>query len=512
MDTPSARHAAAPPVAGIYCRLSYAPDGSVEAVERQEADCRDLAGRIGWSIADRHVYVDNSRSAWQRNRKRPAWDRMLADLEAGKIASIIVWHGDRLMRQPWDLERLISISDQRGVRIASIAGTRDLDNADDRFILRIEVAAACRSSDDTSRRIHRKIAEQVINHGRSASAGGKRPFGYGVQIGVKPKIHPATGDEIKVPVWDTDQQNQREAAYGEEAAERLLAGQSQGSVVRWLRSEGVTTTTGGEMTTRGLRHILLAPRSAGLILYKGALYPAAWDGFLSRETWEDVRALFRRNAEAHPYAGRERRYLLSGADGAQCYACGGTVRVKPSGGRNRKNAKIYTCATPGCRKVGRSLAHLDAYVAGRTLRLLQDPRFLDQVLATADRSDVASEIAAVERRRDQTQAQLDALADHPDVDVTAALKGLASFERRLQELRADLAATAQQRLLLRMAGISREQWEDEPIDVRAATVRALWRVVILPAVHRGPGFAPASVRMERRPLHAGVAEKKAHRE
>ncbi|KAB1141601.1 hypothetical protein F7R91_31780 [Streptomyces luteolifulvus] len=54
------------------------------------------------------------------------------------------------MRQPFDLERLLSVAESRGIRIASPSGARDLDNPDDRFILRIEVAQACRESDNTS--------------------------------------------------------------------------------------------------------------------------------------------------------------------------------------------------------------------------------------------------------------------------------------------------------------------------------------------------------------------------
>lgn len=489
---------ATPERAGIYCRLSYAPDGSVEKVERQEADCRELATRMTWPVDDHHVYVDNSRSAWQRNRKRPAWDRMLADLETGAIDSIIVWHGDRLMRQPHDLERLISIADRGGVRIASIAGTRDLDSPDDRFILRIEVAAQCRESDSTSRRILRTMAANR-ERGRT-QRGGRRPFGYGVQVGTKEKTNPQTGETVEVPVYDTDQPNPREARYERDVADRLLAGQSQAGVIAWLREEGVTTTEGAPMNARALRHILLAPRIAGLIEHDGQLYEAVWPANLSRETWEDIRAYYRRSAAENPYQGRERRYLLSGV--AECYDCHGTVRTKPSGGRNRRTARLYHCWQKGCQKVARSVSHLDAYVEGRTVRLLQDPQFTEQLLSVADRPDVAAEIATLERRRADTREQLDALADHPDVDVTVAVTGLASFDRRLQELRSQLAATSQQRMLLRMAGISREAWEAEPVDIRSATVAALWQIEILPATHRGPGFSPSSVRLTRRQVGA----------
>lgn len=493
---------ATPNRAGIYCRLSYAPDGSVEKVERQEADCRDLAARQNWPVSDQHVYVDNSRSAWQRTRKRPAWERMLADLETGAIDSIIVYHGDRLMRQPYDLERLISIAERGGVRIASVSGTRDLDSPDDRFILRIEVAAQCRESDATSRRIRRTLtANRALG---KTQRGGYRPFGYGVQVGTKERPDPASGAIVEVPVYDLDQQVPAEARYVRDAADRLLAGQSQAGVLAWLRAEGVTTTQGGPMTARGLRTILLAPRTAGLIEHQGELYEAAWEGILTRETWEDVRAYYQHSAAENPYPGRERKYLLTGV--AVCHACQTPVRTKPSGGRNRKTARIYCCTVPGCRAVGRSVAHLDAYVQARTLRVLQDPAFVGQVLAAAEgRPEIAAEMAELERRRSETQAQLDQLADHPEVDVTAALKGLASFDRRLAELRAQLAQTTTQRLLLRMAGISRDQWEAEPIDVRSATVAALWEITILPATHRGPGFSPTSVRLERRRSSAAGA-------
>jgi site-specific DNA recombinase len=69
-----------------------------------------------------------------------------------------VWHVDRLFRQPRDLERLIDLADS-GFRVIGAHGSRDLSNPDDRYILRIEVAHAARSSDDTSRRNRRRNQE-----------------------------------------------------------------------------------------------------------------------------------------------------------------------------------------------------------------------------------------------------------------------------------------------------------------------------------------------------------------
>lgn len=479
---------------GIYCRLSYAPDGSVEKVERQEGDCRELGKRLGWPAPeDRHVYVDNSKSAWQRNRKRSHWDRMLRDIEANQIDGVLIYHGDRLIRQPYDLERLIGIADMKGVRLASPSGTRDLDNPDDRFILRIEAASACRESDNTSRRIRRTLAANV-KVGKTQK-GGRRPFGYGVPTGeTTTRTNRETGEQYEVPVYDTDQLVTAEAVILEEAAERLLAGQSQGGVIAWMRTL-CKTTEGGEWTARGLRHLLLAPRAAGLIEHEGVLYEAAWPGILSRETWEACVAYYRTSAVANPYQGRARKYVLSGV--ARCYKCGETMRTKPAGGRNQKNVRIYCCWNTNCRGVGRNQEHLDAYVSARTVRLLSSPALLDELAAAADRPDLAQEVAALSRRRDEVAQQIADLASHPTVNVGVALQGLASIEQRIQALRDQMAADSRQRLISRMAGISREQWDAEPVDVRSATITALWIVTVLPATWRGPGFHPDSVRMER---------------
>lgn len=473
-----------PKNAGIYCRLSYAPDGSLEKVERQEADCRALAERLGWTV--HKVYPDNSRSAWKRDRKRPAWDQMLKDIEVGSLDGILVYHGDRLIRQPWDLELLLKLADDRHLPMASPSGTRDLNNEDDRYILRIEVAQACRSSADTSRRVKRSNEARAKKG--SPSGGGHRPFGYGVPTGKEG----VTGK----PLYDLTQQHPAEAPILREAVARLLAGQSQGGVIAWMNTCS-TTTNGNKWRPAALKWLLTSPRIAGLIDHKGTLYEGGWEGIITREEWEDVKALLERRKEKHgPQPGRERVHLLTGI--AECYSCKGRLWTKPVTGRSPK-ARQYYCSNPDCEhRVGRNIAHLDAYVSGRVLRRLNEPGFIAAVHADTDKPGLGAEITALERRKAEVKAVLEDLADHPDVDLGFQAKALASYDRKIKQLRDQLARSTEQRLLARMAGITRAQWDAEPIDVRAETVRALFRVVVLPATRKGPGFDPSSVRVTRR--------------
>lgn len=501
-----------PRQAGIYCRLSYAPDGSLEKVERQEGDCRELAARMGWPVSEKHVYRDNSRSAWRRNRKRPAWQKMLDAIEDGEIDSILVYHGDRLMRQPHDLEKLLAVADSKGIRLASPSGTKNLDSPEDRFFLRIEVAQACRESDNISRRTRRGHLARA-QKGRNVQ-GGKRPFGWGAPTGrMRVKVDRETGDEYQVEILDHNRVVPVEAKILADAAERLLAGQSLGGVVRWLNEEKkVATTQGGLWSTRTLRSLLASPRMAGLIERDGVYYQACWDAVLTQETWEDLCALFARNAEESQSSGSARVHMLSGV--AECGPCGGgLIRTKPLGGKGRPNrpeSKVYYCRA--CHKVARNAAMLDAYVSGSVLELLQDPRFAREVerATDGDSPSLGLQITELKRRKRVLSEKLDEAADDPDFDPLMAMRSIRSFDRKIDELRSQMQTSASMRLISRMVGATREEWEVEPVDVQAATVGLLFRVILVPTSRRGPGFDVDSVVIERRPLPSAEADAQAH--
>ncbi len=128
--------------------------GELEKIDVQWADNRKVIERVGAVLGEQ---LRDGLSAWKKGVRRPGWERLLERVESGESDGVVVWHTDRLFRQPRDLERLIELG-ERGVKVYSAHGARDLADPDDRFILRIEVAHAARSSDDTSRRIKRRFA------------------------------------------------------------------------------------------------------------------------------------------------------------------------------------------------------------------------------------------------------------------------------------------------------------------------------------------------------------------
>jgi len=180
------------------------------------------------------------------------------------------------------------------------------------------------------------------------------------------------------------------------------------------------------------------------------------------------------------------------------------MRGRPVGGKDKPRRRTrytqYYC--PVCKKVSRKTDTVDGYVQGKVLRLLQDKRFAVEFRAAAGAGapGISAQIAELEERKRKQAARLDELADDPDLDPVLAMRALASFDRKLAALRAQLGASAEQRAVERCLGMTREEWLDEPVDVRSTVVRSLFRVLILPTSRRGPGFDPESVQMIRRPL------------
>lgn len=499
----------------LYTRLSYAPDGSLEKCEHQEDRGREAGARLGWPEFC-CVYVDNSRSAWQRNRRRPDWDRMLLtlDTDSGKLIpadpkanhhhdGIMTYHGDRLIRQPFDLELLLNIADTRHIPLASVSGVRDLSSPDDRFVLRIEAAQACREVDNLSRRRIEGYTRQVIRHGEPQN-GGQRPFGFGVPTGrTKIRKDPETGEEHTVEILDFSKPRTDETKLLATVARRLLVDHSVNGALRRL-NEASTTTAGGTWTSRVMWSLLTAPRISGRIERDGVLYKASWDEVITEEERQALIALRERKREERPNPGPARKYLLVG--GLTCGRCqSDSWRTKPvrKAPEGQQPKRAYDCSQ--CH-LSRSQEHLDAYVSGRVLRLLNSPRFLRELHAVTEdgKPDIAADIAALELRKAQTRNQLEQLADNPDVDPALAMLSLASFDRKIKELRSQLATTARHRQLSRMVGISRKMWEAEPIDVRHQVVTAVFDITVKAGEWRGPGFNPDSVALHRKSLKASL--------
>lgn len=450
--------------------------GDTTKVDDQDAINHRAAEQRGWCIAAEHVYKDNSRSAWKRSRKRPGWDAMLEAVDRGELEAIVVYHGDRLIRQPRDLEDLLDIASSRGVMLLSPTGQYDLSDPDHKMMLRWMAARAVNEVDHISRRTK-------DGHRRRRAAGRVRAGGRGG----------------RAYAFETDGLThvEDEKRVLRELARRVLAGEKAGALGRELNERGLRTPTGGEWQHTTIKKMLMRARYAGLLPEGDA--PASWeplyddDRDAAREMWENVCAVLSGRAAAFGYATNARRYLLTGL--AVCGPpCGEPVAIRHN--TRDENLRGYGCINPACKKkVHRKVAHVDAYVKGWVVRLLNDKDFIAKQ-AAGDSSGLATQIAVLQGRKTEVEEQLRTLADHPNLKPDLLLATLAGFDERIGELRSRIGLSSRARLITEHAGLTAGQWEALPLGTRRGLVAATYRVTILPTGRRGPGFDPDSVQLD----------------
>jgi site-specific DNA recombinase len=332
-------------VSGVaaYLRLSLDWEGKGLGIDRQREDCEKIAARLGVQITD--WYIDNSVGASRRSKSkgnRPEYRRLLADIEAGYVKTVIIWMEDRLHRQVIELAEFLKVCEAAGVtRIASVGGELSLSDPDQRTMLYIKAAMAEAEVEKISVRARRKHQQEAEQGKRSQ--GGIRPMGE---------------------IWHGKQRVTEERAAHErelirEAVRRLIAGDSlRGIVVDWMK-RGEQTPTGGKWHNVNLRRMLLSPRLIGMRLHNDKLYPGTWEPIISVEDYEAVKAILEDPARYKHERGGLPKHLLSGM--AYCGLCGNKLSV-----RKRYNNRIYYCSqnppAGGCGKIQRVADKLEALI------------------------------------------------------------------------------------------------------------------------------------------------------
>jgi DNA invertase Pin-like site-specific DNA recombinase len=444
----------------VYVRISKDRAGAGLGVERQRTDCAELADRLGWEIVE--TYTDNDISAYSGAR-RPGYDKMCTDLEAGKAQGLIVWHTDRLHRRPIELESFIDLCDRRGLQVQTVkAGTVDLSTPSGKMVARM-LGAAARHEVEHSIERQKRAKQQAALDGKYR--GGRRSFGF-EQDGITARPE--------------------EAAAIRSAAESMLAGVSLRQIARDWNDAGLRTSFGGKaFTSREVRKILLRPRNAGIVLHEGnRVGEGEWDKLIDADTFAAVEAVL--HDPSRQVSSFERKHQGSGV--YRCGKCGATMAA---GAHNRTRShgwrRTYTCSAS--KHLGRDVEHLDAYIDEIVIRRLSQPDAAI-VLGAAD----GGNIAELHGRHEGIRARLDQLSSmfaDGSIDGPQLKRGTAELRAQLEQTEAEIAAarsaSAVANIVLSGDDL-RATWKASAPDVRGKVIDALMTVTVLPAGRgRRPG-------------------------
>jgi site-specific DNA recombinase len=457
--------------AAIYCRISRDKFGAGLGVERQERDCRELAARLGWRVAE--VFCDNDLSAYS-GKPRPRYRAMLDAIRAGRVGAVLAWHTDRLHRSPLELEDYISAcNDGRDVPTHTVqAGPLDLSTPSGRMVARQLGAVARYESEHRSERVRAASLHRAQQGRRS---GGPRPFGY-------------ENDGVTV--------RENEAMAVRTAVESLLAGASLRSVARELNATRLTTSMKARAwDAHSVRALLLKARNAGLREHRGQVIgPANWPAIVPEEQWRAVVAILTNPARRTSPSDARVKWLGSGI--YRCAGCGRpSLRVSTAG----RGIACYRC--PGERgttgHVVRIAAPLDAYVEAIIIERLSRPDAVELLRPSAPQVDLPGLRAAANAARARL-AEIAEMLGEGELTRTEAQIARSRATARLERAEAEIAAATATSPL---AGIvdapdPAAVWAGLEIGRRRAVLDCLMTVTVLPAIRPGPRFDPDTVRID----------------
>lgn len=437
-----------------YLRLTVDRKGNKIGYEVQREDIERYARAMGYEVV---WFQDKGITAAKKGVVRPEYERMLKEIAAGRLAGIIVWRLDRLVRLTREFERCFEIvDDANAVIIEAKTGLRT-DSDTGRLVIRILVMLA-------EMEIAAMIERARGHHSLRAkegdmSTGGCRPFGFlGVEKNEDEEI--TNRDEAGI------KHHRREAALVRDAAERVAFG---GATYRDIAREWasldppVRGTEGGALSGGRVREILTSARIAGFREYDVLdddgqptgevckVKAKKWKAIIPEKTWEVLRA--RAKAEATGPRTTRNEYLFTGGV-ATCGTCGKPMigftlldkKTKTRVPGYRCNASVTaleegSCGTPLVRA-----DHLEDTVLEQLFeRLKAMPELYDAVNAKPA-SDEAERRERALREVNECNAKLNAIGertalreDDPqylsDAEATGRARG---FRKRLAAAQADL--------------------------------------------------------------------------
>lgn len=321
--------------AACYCRISSDPNDKREGVTRQRQDTTDLCAVKGWTVVD--YYIDNDRSATS-GKPRPEWERLLADIEAGKIDAVAAWDQDRVNRTMDDLQRYQKVFANKGTLFATTNGG-EIDLATPQGVLFAQMRTANAQFENSMMRVRMKrAARQKAEQGTPKW---KRAFGY------LPETRRRADDD------GTREIDPVTAPLVRDAYAAVLAGSSLSDIVRMLNDAGAYGMTGKPWTATTVSLFLRAPRNAGLRSHNDEIVgKASWPALVDESTWRAAQAVL--NAPGRtPGRKSVRRHLLTGL--LQCGKpdCGGYL----SGQHTTQKSIAYACKS--CHGVSVRAEHVE---------------------------------------------------------------------------------------------------------------------------------------------------------
>lgn len=328
--------------------------------------------------------------------RRPALQRLLADIAAGRVDTVVVYKVDRLTRSLLDFSKLVEAFDEAGISFVSVTQSFNTTTSMGRLTLNMLLSFAQFEREVTAERIRDKIA---ASKAKGMWMGGVPPLGY------RP-------DGRSLAIVDDHAELVRHIfqRYLALANVRLLAQELDSAGVhapRRLTAKG--REFGGGPFSRGQLYKILSNRTyLGQIEHGSKAYPGNHQPIITEPLWQQVKETMAANRRGLRTAGTVNNTSLlagllvdeHGVPMVASHACKGKMRYRYYASRDLQQ-QGRGAGGDGCRMPARQIEPL---VREHLTRAVEDPIALLPLIGLALPN--ASELPQVVRRANELAATI----------------------------------------------------------------------------------------------------------
>lgn len=475
----------------IYGRQSHKKDKSISEQVKLGLAC--------WP--DARVYTDGGSASPFSDDARDDWERLLDDLEAGRIRRLWLWHSNRGDRTLETWARFLRLCRDGEVLIWIEVDEHlyDLSRARDWKVL----AEAGVEAEGFSHELSVAVRRGVLGAAIDGKPHGHVPYGY-------ERIYdPATREFVE------QRPHPVQASIVIEIVTRLAKGDSVMEVWRDLNERGIPAPRGGSWAPTTVAKVARNLRYVGKRVHKGKIYDACWPPITGEEGFEEAfwetQRLLTDPARKRIRPGRP-KYLLTYL--INCDVCEGRVQARPRRSRKKQPATVvpvpfYVCQIQGC--VAMKLEWVDGFIEDLICAKARTREVYEWIARADDSEGMAARVEA-----DQLRAKLNEYYALARADKLTP-EGLASAEAGLLPKIKDAEVRSKSRVVpASLRGLAdpnidvREAWESLSLAAKREVVRLLIEEITLskhvgPPMGRRPVFNPERVKVTWRKLDLNLA-------
>jgi site-specific DNA recombinase len=405
------------------------------------------------------------------NMERPGLQRLLEDVEAGRVDSVVVYKVDRLSRSLLDFARIIETFDRKGVSFVSVTQQFNTTSSMGRLTLNILLSFAQFEREIIGERIRDKIAS---TRRKGKYAGGRPVLGYGVDRA----NHRLVVNQEEAKLVRHIFNGFLKLGSATELAKELNAGGHR--TKSWPTQKGIVL--GGRPWNKShLYRLLNNPLYVGEVTHKENRYPGEHEAIISRQVWERVHAILAKNCRTRANHTRAKTHaLLRGI--IRCAHC--DAAMIPTFSENKgKRYRYYLCGRASkqghdaCPTRTVAAGEIEGVVVEQLRGVFRSPEMIAKTYRSA-RAQAEERREALRLERERAEEELKALREH--IARAATTDGASGAGRLtaagLAELQTSLAEQEDRlgRVCDELGGLERLAFDEQQVAQALASLDPIW--------------------------------------